>query len=395
METENKFKTYINDIKSYFKTRFDVTKRTAIAIRVGMIIFALVVSILISALIIRDNPLTVIGYMFDGAFSRPTKLFYDAAILLGFGIAILPCFRMKYWNMGANGQLVVASVVCIVLMKNMGPWAAQGGFNNFVLIALMFICAVLASVIWAVIPAIFKAYFNTNETLFTLMMNYVAIGILNYVNIILSNGNSSTGEINFYTQAGWLTGTNTWLGYVVTIAIILTIAILISGYISLTKEGYEIVLLGDSIKTAQYAAMDTKAIIIRTCTLSGIITGIMGFLIVSAINHSATNEFATVSFNGILVSWLAAFDPLAMTSISVLFSFLTNGMSKVTSAGGLGSNDLVNLIFGLVFFSILLAEFFVKYKIDYQKLQVKYEKWLKKKEDRKRRRNRAKAGDNE
>ena len=102
------------------------------------------------------------------------------------------------------------------------------------------------------------------------------------------------------------------------------------------------------------------------------IIGIMAFFLVSAINHSATNAYASISFNGILVSWLANFNPLTMGSVSLLFSFIENGMSKVTSAGGLGSNDLVNLVFGLIFFSILVAEFFVRYKVDYKELEKSF-----------------------
>ena len=384
METGNKFKESILSIKNYISKRNTVSKRAAIQIRILMVLLSLIISILISAVIIKDSPIKVIVYLFDGAFSRPTKFLFDASVLLGFGIAIIPCFKMKYWNMGANGQVVIASAFIIILMKNLGTWASHSGFNNFILVLLMLLVSILASVIWAVIPGIFKAYFNTNETLFTLMMNYVAVGILNYVNIVLSNGNSSTGQINFITQAGWLVGSNTNLGYIVTILIVIIMSVLVMGYMQLTKHGYEISVVGDSAKTAKYVAMDTKRIIIRTTALSGLITGVMAFLLVTAINHSANNVYAQTSFNGILVSWLANFNPVNMGLISMLFSFLNNGMSKVTSSGGLGSSDLVYFVFGLIFFSILVSEFMLRYKVDYRKLEMKWkyrkEKLNKKKE---------------
>ena len=374
METESKIKNNFSKIKDYVAKRNNVAFKTKLLVRGSVLVIFLLASILISALLIKDSPVNVIAYLFDGAFARPTKLLFDAAILLGFGVAIVPCFKMKYWNMGANGQVVMGSVIAIVLMKNLGSWAAKSGLNNAILLILMFILAIIFSVIWAVIPGIFKAYFNTNETLFTLMMNYVAVGILNYVNIVLSNGNSSTGQINFITQAGWLVGSNTNLGYLITIGIIIIISILSIIYMRKTKEGYEINVVGDSIMTAKYVGMDTRKIIIRTTALSGIITGIMAFLLVCAINHSAANTYAQTSFNGILVTWLANFNPLSMGAISLLFSFLNNGMSKVASAGGLGSNDIVYFVFGLVFFSILLSEFLIRYKINYKKIEEKINK---------------------
>ena len=327
------------------------------------ILISFVISILISGFVIKDNPVNVISYLFDGAFSRPIKLLFDAAILLAFGIAIIPCFKMKYWNMGANGQFLAAATVSILIMKGMEEFGKQWKFQNILVILTMFICAVLASMLWAQIPATFKALFNTNETLFTLMMNYVAAGILLFVNIKLSNGNSSTGKINYYSHVGWLLVDNTNLAYLLIILVVLIISFATYIFMNKTKHGFEAIVLGDSYKTAKYVSMDTKRIINRTTVISGAITGILGFLMVSAVNQSAANTYMTLSFNAILVGWLSSFNPGIMMLLSLFFSFVTNGMNEVTSVGGLGSNDLVNLVFGLIFFFILASEYFVKYKV--------------------------------
>ena len=185
--------------------RFDMPKWRGILIRVGAILISITVGLVICMIVCGGKGGTIISAFFEGATIRPWTLMLDAAVLLGFGMAILPAFRMKYWNMGANGQVLVGSLVSIVIMFELSSFGAESSFNNFLLIVLMFVASVLASVIWAVIPALFKAFFGTNETLFTLMMNYIAAALVSYVNYALANGaKESPGVINLDTQIGWL-----------------------------------------------------------------------------------------------------------------------------------------------------------------------------------------------
>ena len=338
-----------------------------ILIVIGAILVSFALTVLISSLVIKDNPINVVGYLFDGAFSRPVKFLFDAAILLAFGVAIIPCFKMKYWNMGANGQFLIACIISMLLMKGMEDFGKEGTLQNIVVIITMLVVSTIASMFWAQIPATFKALFNTNETLFTLMMNYVAAGLLLFTNISLSNGNSSTGQINRASHVGWLVVDNTNLAYWIVIVTVMLITLNIYIFMNLTKHGFEAIVLGDSFKTAKYVSMDTKKIINRSTIISGVITGILGFLLVSAINQSATNSYMTLSFNSILIGWMSSFNPLIMIFLSLFLSFITNGMNEVTSIGGLGSSDLVNLVFGLIFFTILACEFFIKYRVSKSK----------------------------
>ena len=360
-----------NLLKASLKRALTGTDKTPrwikILIVLGAVLTSFIVSVLLSAVIIKENPFTVISYIFEGAFARPTKLLFDAIILLAFGVAIIPCFKMKYWNMGANGQVIVASIISMLIMRGMEDFGKEGAFNNVVVIVVMLIASIAGSMIWAQVPAMFKALFNTNETLFTLMMNYVAAGVLTFVNVALSNGNSSTGRLNSASHVGWIVGDNITIGYWVVIFTVILIAMITYIYMSKTKHGFEAIVLGDSYKTAKYVSMDTKIIINRTTLISGVITGILGFLLVSAINQSATNSYATISFNAILIGWMSNFNPLVMMILSLFLSFMTNGMNEVTAMGGLGSSDLVNLVFGLIFFAILASEFFIKYKVSKSK----------------------------
>jgi simple sugar transport system permease protein len=272
---------------------------------------------------------------------------------------------MKYWNMGANGQVLVGALVSIVLMFYLDDFAVKSSLNNVLLIVLMLVCSIIVSVIWGVIPAIFKVYFNTNETLFTLMMNYIAAGLVSYINYVLAGGTKeSPGVINPDTKSGWLPVVMD--KYFIPIVIIIAITVVIYFYMKKTKQGYEISVVGDSINTAKYVGMNTKKIIIRTLIVSGIICGIIGFIYASAINKSIDkNTCGSLGFTAILVAWLANFSPIIMAGISFLLAFLTLGTSKVSSTYRLGNNDLSNVIIGLIFFAILICEFFIRFKIKF------------------------------
>ena len=173
--------------------RKDMSKGKAMLIRGGAALGAIIISMFLAAIIIKKNPVEIFGTMVSGAFTLPWRLIYDGIILLGFGIAIVPAFRMRFWNMGANGQVLIGCLAAALIMFYYGDKIK----SNFVLIMIMLICSLTASILWAVIPAIFKAFFGTNETLFTLMMNYIAMGLVAYCNFVMAKGKKETpGIIN-------------------------------------------------------------------------------------------------------------------------------------------------------------------------------------------------------
>ncbi|MBP5342755.1 ABC transporter permease [bacterium] len=343
--------------------RFDMPKWQGILIRVGAIAISIIISLIIAMIVCQGKPIDIAKFFFEGATIRPWKLFLDAAILLGFGMAILPAFKMRYWNMGANGQVLVGSLVSIIIMFYLKDFGMKSGFNNFLLLVFMFAGSLLASIIWAVIPAIFKTFFGTNETLFTLMMNYIASALVAYVNYVLAKGaKESPGVINMDTQTGWLHSPIN--EYFIPIVVIILVAVFIHIYMTKTKHGYEAIVLGDSINTARYVGMNTKKIMIRTLILSGAICGIIGFLFTSVINHSInTTTCGSLGFTAVLIAWLSNFNPLIMALVSFALAFLTLGTSKITASYQLGSNNLSSVIIGLIFFSILISEFFIRYKV--------------------------------
>ena len=349
--------------------RDDLPTYKAILIRIITFVCTFFLSMFICFLVIKENYFEIIGTLFEGATFvaknkvLPWNLIKDTALLLAFAIAIIPAFKMKYWNMGANGQVLMGALTSIVLMFYLNNSVVDGKISNTLLLIIMLVASILVSVIWAVIPAIFKVYFNTNETLFTLMMNYIAAGLVAYVNYVLAQGKKeSPGIVNRATKSGWMP---TVLDkYFLPVLIIFIIAVIMYFYMKKTKHGYEIAVVGDSINTAKYVGMKTKMIIIRTLIVSGIVCGVIGFIYASAINHSIDkNTCGSLGFTAVLVGWLANFSPIIIAGISFVLAFLTLGTSKISSTYRLGNNDLSNVIIGLIFFTILICEFFIRFKL--------------------------------
>ena len=359
--------------KRHHEPLFTILKRTstskwkAIVLRIVIILVTFIVSMIICSLVAKENLTDILDTFFKGAIARPWKLALDACLLLGFGIAIVPAFKMRYWNMGANGQVIVATLISIVIMYYTEKFALASKSNNWFIIALMFVSSIIVSVIWTIIPALFKVFFKTNETLFNLMMNYIAAGLVAYTNFALAKGKKEAQDVTLLNEGGWLPYVISGKfnsSYLVSIIVILLLTLFVYFYMNKTKHGYEVTVVGDSAPTARYVGMNTKLIVIRTMILNGIICGIIGFLYASAINHSMNpNMCGSLGFTAVLIAWLSNFNPIMMILVSFGLAFLTTGTSKVSSVYRFGNSDIANVIIGLMFFAILVSEFFVRYHV--------------------------------
>ena len=196
-------------------------------------------------------------------------------VLLLIAIGLTPAFKMKFWNIGAEGQILVGGAATAALMIYAGD-----SMPTPVLMILMFVASLAAGMIWGIIPAIFKAYFNTNETLFTLMLNYVAMQIVTFCIVYWENpaGSNTVGIINSATRAGWLPALG-GLTYGWNVLIVLAFTFGMYIYMKYSKQGYEVAVVGESQDTARYARINVKRTIIRTMGISGGICGIAGFLL--------------------------------------------------------------------------------------------------------------------
>lgn len=344
---------------------FHIAKRDSIPtlkawlIRAAAIVIALIVCGLLTMLLTGENPINVYASMIDGAIGterRVWRLLQDLAILLCISLAVTPAFKMKFWNIGAEGQVLIgglAAAACSMFLTDSLPTA--------VLIPVMFIASIIAGAIWAVIPAFFKAHWNTNETLFTLMMNYIAIQLVSYYCFIYSVPKGS-GKIPLLPKASWLptVGNNDYIVNIVIVAII-TFGMYI--YLKYNKHGYEISVVGESENTAKYIGINVKKVIIRTLILSGAICGIAGLLLVSGTNHTiASNTVDGRGFTAIMVSWLAKFNPITMILTAFIIVFLEKGAGEISTMFGLNSS-FSEIITGIIIFFIIGCEFFINYKL--------------------------------
>ena len=298
----------------------------------------------------------VFGKIFEGRTTMLWKYLQEIAILLCLALALTPAFKMKFWNCGAEGQALMgglASIYCMIEFGDKLPYLT--------LIIVIAITSIIAGAIWGVIPAIFKALFNTNETLFTLMMNYIATQIIAYYVYIEGGGSNVINPVeagNFPTV-----GNN---DYFVNIVIVAVITVLMFIYLKYSKQGYEISVVGESQNTARYIGIDVKKVIIRTMLISGALCGVTGMLLVAGKDHSInTNLVGGQGFTAILMSWLGQFNPFIMVIMTAIVVFLRIGVAKVADTSLLNSS-FSEIMVGIVILMLVGCEFFIQYSIKFR-----------------------------
>ena len=334
-------------------------------VRLISVLLALIVSCIFIYGISKLNPFEVMAAMVKGAFGTPTRAWAtirDMALLLCIAIGLAPAFKMRFWNIGAEGQILVGGCVAAAILI----YCAK--LPTAVMLVMMFIGCALAGMIWGIIPAIFKANWNTNETLFTLMMNYIAMKLTNF---LISKwetppGSNQVAVINMNTQAGWFPSI---FGqkYMLNVIIAVVLAVALYFYLNYSKQGYEISVVGESENTARYAGISVKKVIIRTMAISGAVCGLSGMVGVAGSAHTIALEVAGGrGFTAIIVAWLAKFNSGVMALIAGLIVFLQKGAVQIASQFNL--NDYVSdVVTGIILFFILGSEFFVNYSLRFRK----------------------------
>lgn len=363
METKNK---KVHEPLFHIAKRAHISGGKAWLIRIGAVLAALIICAVVTMLLTGQNPFSVYATMFEGAFGTERKiwkLLQNLAMLLCVSLALTPAFKMRFWNIGGEGQVLIgglATAACMILLG--------GKLPNGLLIIVMLVASILAGAIWALIPAIFKANFNTNETLFTLMMNYVAIQIVSYFCMYWENpkGSGKIGVINGNSMQGWLPTIGDY-DYLLNILIVLVLTVAMYIYLKYSKHGYELSVVGESENTAKYIGINVKKVILRTMFVSGAVCGIAGFLLVGGTDHTISSSTAgNRGFTAIMVSWLAKFNPIYMILTSFLLVFLGAGASQISMVFNL-NESFSDIITGIILFFIIGSEFFINYELKFRK----------------------------
>ncbi len=355
---DTKLITAIHSAPFHISKRDDIVWWKSWLIRVLSVLFALVVCGVVTVLLTDLNPLEVYVTMAKGAVGTPRltwNLLQNAAILLCVALAVTPAFKMRFWNIGGEGQILIgglATATCMIFIGDKLPTP--------ILILIMLITGIAAGAIWGLVPAYFKTRFNSNETLFTLMMNYIAVQLVAYFTLEWSvpKGSGTPRTLEF-GQLPTLFGQK----YLFNILVVVVLTVVMYIYFKYSKQGYEISVVGESENTAKYIGINVKKVILRTMAISGALCGLAGFLLVAGTDHSLKSDTSGGrGFTAIMVSWLAKFNPIFMVLTSLLIVFLEKGASKISEVYRL-NDAFSDIITGIIIFFIIGSEFFINYTL--------------------------------
>ena len=329
----------------------------------GAILIAFLLCGVISTIAAPGSFLDFYSLFFSGAFISADSLltvFWNAAFLFLIAVALTPAFKMRFWNIGAEGQCLMGGLGAMIGLYFIAPHVPL-----FIALLIELVLAIIFAVIWAVIPAIFKAFFNTNETLFTLMMNYIAAGLVGA--FVLANSNTMTGTIDELYPVehyGWIPIIDRFNNsYIANIVIVVMVALLIWVYLRFSKHGYELSVVGGSQNTARYVGINVKKVIIRTIILTGVVCGVVGFLIVPGSAHTITSDaVGGRGFTAILICWISDFSVPLMGFYSFLINFVSTGC-KDASKWLPYSDKLGNVCVALFFVLLVVSTFFINFKV--------------------------------
>jgi len=307
--------------------------------------------------------------MFRGVFGkfenilkgRTTMLWQflqQTAILLCLALAVTPAFKMRFWNCGAEGQALMGGLAAMICMIEIGDKVPNG-----VLILIIVVSSIAAGAIWGLIPSILHAVYKTNETLFTLMMNYVATQLVAYyVVLTTAGGGSNIIKPVAYGNLPVLLDQK----YLLNVLVVASLMVAVFIYLKYSKHGYEIAVVGESQNTARYVGINVKKVIIRTMLISGGICGVAGMLMVAGTDHSInTNTMGGQGFTAIMISWMGQFNPFIMAAMSGLVTFLKIGAAKVADTCFLNS-AYADIVSGIVILFLVGCEFFIRYSVRFR-----------------------------
>ena len=329
----------------------------AVLVRAIAIIASLLVSAIVITMLTSKNPIEIYSAMISGAFGsslRIWSLLQNVAVLLCIALALTPAFKMKFWNCGGEGQVLIGGLATVSVMMFLGD-----SLPYPVLVLVMIAASILAGIIWAVIPAFFKAMWNTNETLFTLMMNYVAIQLIAFfLKYFVKSGSGVLSPMPEYSLPVIFNQP-----YLLNIITVVALTVLVYIYLKKTKHGYEISVVGESENTARYIGINVPKVVIRTLVVSGALCGVAGLILVGGTDHTiCTTTVGGRGFTAIMVSWLGKFNPFYMVLTSFLIVFLEKGASQVSTDFRLPI-AISDIVTGIILFFIIGCEFFLQYKI--------------------------------
>lgn len=336
----------------------EVAPLQSLLMRLGAVIGALVFASLIMGLM-GYNPFQVFYKIIEGStmtLHRLTETINKTIPLIVLSLGIAVAFKMKFWNIGAEGQLYLGAFAAAYVAFRF-PYLPQP-----LLLLLMLIAGALFGGLWALVPAMLKSKFGTSETLVTLMMNYIAIRWVSYLQFGPWKDPSANGfpKIATFAEHAILPKVfGVHMGWIITLVLVAAIFILLK----YSKLGYEISVLGESETTARYAGINVTKTLVIAVLISGGLCGIAGMMQASAIERSLSDQLSGgLGFTAIITTWLARLNPVTIVTVSFLFAMLLQGGAYIQSALEIPA-AVAGILQGVILFFVLGSEFFMQYGI--------------------------------
>lgn len=343
---------------------FRITKREELS-KVNSLLFrlfGLLAGIFLSGIFIAllGHPvISTFSKLISGAFGTINSLRNTLTFAIPFAITALGlsiAFRMKFWNIGGEGQILIGATAAMFVSMQM-PKSTPG----WLLVLLMFIAGFIGGAVWAIIPGIFRIQMKTNETLFTLMMNYIAICFVKYLYYEVWKdpaGKGFAGIEKIQEQAHLPSLFGISAGIILPLVLMFIIHILIKR----TKLGFEIRVVGESEPTAHYAGINVKKVVLIGILLSGGIVGLAGATkLTGSVFALSENLAGGAGFTAIVIAWLANLSAPFILIVSFLIGALEQGAQAIQFEGV--PSAVADIIQGLILMSVLGSEFFLRYKV--------------------------------
>ena len=358
--------------------RFHVVKRDNWPLwkRAVAYLIAVVAALLIGAVILLAIGVNPIDYYYQlftmgtvgnrfayKTFMNYIKEFLPLALT---SVALSLAFKMKFWNIGGEGQFIMGSISATYIALTLGQTLPMW-------LTLIVMCAVamLVAGLYGLLAGFLKVKFGTNETLMTLMLNYIALYLLYFIgetkaswNIFLQESSMRPVFVNF---SKFVSFPSIKMGgkFELNICVILTaiIGVLIYIYLKRTKHGYEISVIGDSVGTAKYAGMKTNKIVLRTAFISAALIGLAASFKVGSAGVLSTAITDDVGWTGVIVAWLAQLNTGMIFVVSALICVLQFGSTVAATTYAQVDSSFANMLQGVILFLVLAADFFIRFRI--------------------------------
>ena len=337
--------------------REKISWQKRLLIRFIALLLSLIVCAGVIFLLVRMNPMDVYKAIWDGALGSERRVWItlrDTMVLLCIAIGLAPAFKMRFWNIGAEGQYAMGAIFggAFVLY---GPEIR--GIGGGIILAVM---CFLGGAFWALLCAIPKAYWNVNESITTLMLNYIALIILSYLVLgpwkMPGQNVGQTKRIPVGLEIPEINGISAGIILGIVAAVVIFLAY------KYTTDGYQLSVIRSSQNSARYAGINIKRNIILALVISGGLAGLAGYVQYAGVSHRIMEQMPNnAGYTGIVIAYLSRLNPLVIVIVSILFAGLQNSSATVQIMGV--PTQIATMIQGAVMIFVIAGDFFQRYKI--------------------------------